>query len=264
MKEKLKYEKIKKLISVKKKTIILSAFMIASFFAALITSKTLYSDTEKIVLHQITSVTSKTAVTTNTTANTTTTQKSTSTTTSATKTNKTKSSAVFPIDINLVTYDELLQIYGVGDVIANNILDFRNAVGVITNMDLLLQVKGIGDKKLQILKQYLYVSEIDYQEITITATVTPETTTVETESKTNNSSNNVETTTTTKSVMKQVNINTATAEEISECLLLDDDIACRIVQLRTDIQYFSNSLELLYVEGITIELYNKIKDYILV
>lgn len=82
-------------------------------------------------------------------------------TTATTTTITTQAPAEFPIDINLVTYEELLQIKGVGDVTARAIIDFRESHGVITNMDMLIEISGIGESRLNLLKEYLYVSESD-------------------------------------------------------------------------------------------------------
>ena len=51
--------------------------------------------------------------------------------------------------------------------------------------------------------------------------------------------------------MRTVNINTASAEELSESLLIETELAEAIVELRTNIKYFVNDLELLYVDGFT-------------
>lgn len=44
--------------------------------------------------------------------------------------------------------------------------------------------------------------------------------------------------------MKSVNINSASAEEISECLLLDIELVQKIVDLQTDIRCFSKGFVL--------------------
>ena len=61
-----------------------------------------------------------------------------------------------------------------------------------------------------------------------------------------------------------MNINVADVSEISDCLLIDLTLAGKIVDLRNQIQYFSNSLELLYIDELSEKLYNEIKDYIII
>ena len=45
----------------------------------------------------------------------------------------------FPIDVNLVTFDELTAIDGVGEKTAKDILSLRDSLGVISDMDQLLE-----------------------------------------------------------------------------------------------------------------------------
>lgn len=182
----------------------------------------------------------------------------------------------FPMDINTITTKELTYIDGIGDAIANKIIKYRDSVGVITNINMLKNVEGIGDKKLEYLKQYLYVSKDIYQPYTQATTykktsskkttakretvkTTKATTIVYTTSPT--SKTKIQTTTENK-VMHSVNINTADEQELSEALLINLRIAHNIIKLRDEIGQFSDPLELLYADGISQELYNTIKTYI--
>lgn len=173
--------------------------------------------------------------------------------------------ADFPIDINTVTYEQLLQINGVGDATARRILDYRSQVGVIRNMSWLLDIDGIGDKTYSILNEYLYVSEADYEEIVKTddteysETAVPETTT----RNSDDDSRKMSTTVVTESPqMREVNINVADAWEISECLLISEGLANEIIALRNKIHYFSNALELLYVDGMSEKMLSARMKYI--
>lgn len=186
------------------------------------------------------------------------------------KTSSAKSAAVqkteivysFPADINLVTAEQLIQIDGVGEVTAQKIIGFRSGVGVICNMDQLLEIDGIGEATLNKLKEYLFVSDRDYAELTQPEEQTeyrePEETeqTRQEESKTVTAETKTEektspTTAEAAEQMRTVNINTASAEELSESLLIETELAEAIVELRTNIKYFVNDLELLYVDGFT-------------
>lgn len=62
-----------------------------------------------------------------------------------------------PVDINQVTEDELLMVKGIGEVSAKNILDLRNKLGRFRNIEQLMEIKGIKEKKLTELKKFLYV-----------------------------------------------------------------------------------------------------------
>ena len=172
--------------------------------------------------------------------------------TNKTKTNNTTRNFIhFPIDINKATVEELMQIENIGEVTANKIIEYRNSVGVISNFDLLLNVNGIGEATLNNLKQYLYISDDVYQEMTQSTTTAP----VETKTS--------RVTTTTHREYQPVNINKASAKEISDCLLIDMSLAREIIDLRNKISYFSNLNELFYIDDFPKAIYDTRKDYIL-
>ena len=178
----------------------------------------------------------------------------TTTTTKKTTTTTETKAAEFPIDVNKVTFDELMQINGVGSATANNIINYRQSVLKITNMEQLLNINGIGESTLEMLKNYLYVSDADF--VQITTTYTTIITTITTPMNT--------TQTTQKPELKPVNINTASAEEIAECLLLDIEVANEIVEFREIYSPFVRDLELLYIEGMTKEMLLERRPYIII
>lgn len=191
--------------------------------------------------------------------------KSTSKSISSIKTITSKQIYEFPADINTITIEHLMEIDGIGSITAEKIISFRNEHGLITNLDLLLQVNGIGEITLQKLKENLYVSDQDY--IPITQSQTTITTQYLQTTTTENKNTSIPKTTTTKITtvqreMSAVNINTATAEQISDCLLLDLDVAEEIVELRTNFHGFNNYLELLYINDITNEMLEERRQYI--
>ena len=59
------------------------------------------------------------------------------------------------ININEADEFELQQINGIGPKLAENIIDYRNKNGSFTDFSDLLKVKGIGDKKLEDIKNYI-------------------------------------------------------------------------------------------------------------
>ena len=63
--------------------------------------------------------------------------------------------AITPVDVNNASVAELKALPGVGDVIAQRIVDYRTANGPFKQPDDLLPVKGIGPKKLAKMTPYL-------------------------------------------------------------------------------------------------------------
>jgi len=64
-----------------------------------------------------------------------------------------------PIDLNRATISELVQLPGVGEVIAKRIVDFREEHGPFKRVDDLMKVKGIGEKSLDKIRPYVRVGK---------------------------------------------------------------------------------------------------------
>ena len=65
-------------------------------------------------------------------------------------------SYIFPIDINKASLEELIKIPGIGPVTAKRIVEERKKRPFKTLQEL-KRVKGIGDKKLNIIKKYVII-----------------------------------------------------------------------------------------------------------
>ncbi|MER3524727.1 MAG: hypothetical protein C4326_11900 [Ignavibacteria bacterium] len=61
-----------------------------------------------------------------------------------------------PINLNTATKQHLMSLPGIGPAFAERILAYRKQRGAFTSVDELVNVKGIGKKKLQKLRQFLY------------------------------------------------------------------------------------------------------------
>ncbi len=61
------------------------------------------------------------------------------------------------INLNTATVEELVRIRGIGDTLARRIVEYRDQHGPFRSVDDLLQVKGIGEKKLEAMRPFVTV-----------------------------------------------------------------------------------------------------------
>lgn len=62
-------------------------------------------------------------------------------------------------ELNSVTFDELLKVSGIGEKTAQKIIRLRDSLKGFKKIEELLYVDGIKTKRLEKLKEYLYVDE---------------------------------------------------------------------------------------------------------
>lgn len=65
------------------------------------------------------------------------------------------------LNLNTATSEQLITLPGIGPSYAERILEWRNKNGNFTSIDQLLQIKGIGEKRLEELRPLLEVSGVD-------------------------------------------------------------------------------------------------------
>lgn len=63
----------------------------------------------------------------------------------------------FPVNINKANKTQLMALPGIGETLAQRIIDYRNANGPYSSVDQLINVKGIGEKRLETLRPYATV-----------------------------------------------------------------------------------------------------------
>lgn len=61
------------------------------------------------------------------------------------------------INLNKATKEELMNLPGIGEKTAESIIELRNKLSKFRKLEDLLSVKGIGSKKLDNIKKYLYI-----------------------------------------------------------------------------------------------------------
>lgn len=61
------------------------------------------------------------------------------------------------IDLNRATAEDLMTLPGIGEVLAERILEYRDVSGGFVNVEQLLEVSGIGEKTLEELSAFITV-----------------------------------------------------------------------------------------------------------
>lgn len=138
-------------------------------------------------------------------------------------------------DLNTVSAEQLMRIDGIGEVTAGDIIAYREEHGGFSSVEELLCVKGIGEKKLAVLSEHLYVEN-----------AAPVRSSQEESSE------------------ELVNINTASLEELCTLDGIGEVIAGRIIEYRGENGPFTSADELINVKGIGEKKLEDIRDRICV
>lgn len=182
--------------------------------------------------------------------------------------------------INSAAREDFMSVSGIGEVKADDIIAYRTALGGFSRVGQLKDIRGISDALYQRIIDYFYgekPSEPEASEVTQPqVTAPPETSAPETSvlpKKTE--SEKVTTTEPTEAVedeetetlertMRSVAINSASADEIADALMIDIKLAEEIVSLRETIHGFSTVQELDLCGGMTDEIYRRIKGFVII
>ena len=69
-----------------------------------------------------------------------------------------RAAGIEPVDLNRAGVEQLVAVPGIGQVMAQRIIDFREEHGPFQRIEDLMKVKGIGEKSFQKLRRYFKVS----------------------------------------------------------------------------------------------------------
>ncbi len=166
------------------------------------------------------------------------------------------------ININTASEEEFQKLEGIGPAIAAEIISYRTENGDFMNIDQLLEVDGIGEKKFEAIRDHIYVENpAYYSEQEDTSDISPEIIEPETQPEDTEAAEEIvpvnggeivtEAETTTELTLEAaapININTADAEELMLLPHVTEEIAERIISLREEIGGYSHVYELLYIE----------------
>ena len=150
------------------------------------------------------------------------------------------------IDINTATAEELVKLKGIGEVTAENIVNYRNSHGGFRNIEELMSVSGIGEVTFSDIKDFVYVVSPVYETETVQE-FSEEIPVQEVQVQTETITEHIK----TLEECVPININTADVDELMLLPYVDLETAEEIVKIRNEIGGFSHVYELLYVRKLT-------------
>ncbi len=154
----------------------------------------------------------------------------------------------FPIDINTASADELVYIKGIGGTIAGNIISYRDEHGYFYSLEELLNVDGIGDKKLEDIREFIFISP----EIAAQA------------DKSGNPDEDTEKHDTGKDIqILHIELNSATEEDLMQISGVGESLASAIVEY-ADTTGFNSVSDLMNIDGIGEKRLENIAPYVYV
>lgn len=167
------------------------------------------------------------------------------------------------IDINTASREELMDLSGIGEILADAIIAYREQYGAFANPEEIMQVSGIGEGIFAAIADRIYVQDPQYP-------VDPQSFDDEIyEENVYDETNAAVQDNTEKNVPEleeviPIDLNTADAELLMLLPYVDEAVAKEIIELREKIGGFSNTYELLYTESLNRRQVAEISGYVTV
>lgn len=179
----------------------------------------------------------------------------------ATESTRTVYDVSTPMNLNTATAEELQVLPGIGEVLAQRIVAYREQIGGFRNLEQLLEVNGIGTVKYAEIVPMLYLPEETPDE---EESLQPEEVPEESSAADMPEEAATDAAEPTEPVSFPIDLNTATREELMRIPEMTETLADAILTLRQEIRYFSSPYELLYAEGMTDQRFEKLRDFVTV
>ncbi|WP_028520749.1 ComEA family DNA-binding protein [Ruminococcus flavefaciens] len=178
--------------------------------------------------------------------------KTTTTKTAATRPAETTSEFVF-IDINSAGAEDFSKLKGIGTVLADEIISYRENNGSFRNIEEIMNVNGIGEAIFADIREHIYVIEPIYD--------------VEDDNFNEEPAENEAEIPATEYIITleeaaPIDINCADIETLMLLPHIDEDTAQRIIDFREQNGGFKNTYELLLIEGISRNEANEILEFV--
>lgn len=167
------------------------------------------------------------------------------------------------MDINTADKEELMKLDGIGEVLADAIISYRENRGPFNNIEELLLVHGIGDGILSAIRDNIYVTDPWYptagehipepEPVNAAVPEPPEAPQEEEISDAPTLEDNL-----------PININTAERSTLLLLPYISEETADSIISLREQLGGFKSEYELLLVKGLTQEQVSEIMNYIII
>ncbi|MBQ8961134.1 MAG: helix-hairpin-helix domain-containing protein [Ruminococcus sp.] len=174
------------------------------------------------------------------------------------------------LELNLATAEELQLLPGIGQSLAQRIVDYRASVGQFRNIEELMDVNGIGQGIFDGLRSYIYVTDPVYEEPTTLPPTEPPTEEPPPDPEPIYEEEEIpyeepeEEPELTIEDIAPIDLNTAEQWQLELLPYVTEDIAQSILSLREAIHGFSHCYELLYVEELEQDQVAEIIGYVTV